>query len=93
MEFGSWIIPFTFIPGVAMLVLSTATRLFHVSSLIREIVRTQNRIHAMDIEKLVKRTYHFHKALVAFYISIGLLAISALIGSVTGFVSEGDALL
>lgn len=35
-EITSWILPLTFIPGVGMLVLSTASRFHNVNSLIRE---------------------------------------------------------
>ena len=81
-EFDSWILPFTFIPGVAMMVLSTSNRLYYVTSMIREIVVTKNHIYANDVEKLLARIRHFHLALVSFYISIGLLAFSALVGNI-----------
>ena len=90
-ELDSWIIPFTFIPGVAMLVLSTSNRLYYVVSMIREVVSTKDHIYAKDIDKLLKRLHHFHFALVAFYISIGLLAVSALIGNIHGLWVKGDA--
>ncbi len=85
------LIPFTFIPGVGMLVLSTANRLYNVSNLIREIVHSRHHLHEGDLSTLVKRTQLFHRALICFYAAIGLLACAALIGSldmditITGF--------
>ena len=80
-ELESWIIPFTFIPGVGMLVLSTANRLYNVTTLIREIIQSQHHMYEHDLSTLVKRTQLFHRALICFYAAVGLLACAALIGS------------
>ena len=80
-ELESWIIPFTFIPGVGMLVLSTANRLYNVTTLIREIIQSQRHMYEHDLSILVKRTQLFHRALICFYAAVGLLACAALIGS------------
>jgi len=77
----SWIIPFTFIPGVGMLVLSTANRLQNVSTLIREIIQSQHHVYEENLEILLQRTRLFHRALVCFYSAVGLLALAALVGS------------
>lgn len=89
-EFDSWIIPFTFIPGVGMLVLSTANRLQNVSTLIREIIQSQHHIYEDNLTILLKRTQLFHRSLVCFYAAIGLLAIAALIGSFDLLSLEGN---
>lgn len=87
-NFDSWIIPFTFIPGVGMLILSTSNRLYFVSTLIREIAYSKDHIFSADIEKLVKRTRHFHMALVLFYISIALMALAVLLGGTSNYLND-----
>ena len=79
-DLNSWIVPFTFIPGIGMLILSTANRLQNVSVLILEILNTPHHIYENNLQKLLKRTKLFHRALVCFYSAIGLLAVAALLG-------------
>ena len=78
---ATWIVPFTFIPGVAGLILSTSNRFFHVNSLIRELSGKGREAHKDELVVLLKRTKCFHSALTFFYISIGCFSISALIGN------------
>ena len=80
--FDTWILPFTFIPGVGMLVLSTANRFHFVNVLIREMTSGEHEFCEKSIQILLKRSRHFQRALVSFYLSICLFAISALIGSI-----------
>lgn len=80
--FDTWILPFTFIPGVGMLVLSTANRFHFVNVLIREMTSGKYEICEKSIQILLKRSRHFQRALVSFYLSICLFAVSALIGSI-----------
>ena len=78
----TWILPFTFIPGVGMLVLSTANRFHFINVLIREMVDKEEKPCPKTMDILFKRSRHFQRALVAFYISICLFAVAALIGSI-----------
>lgn len=89
-ELESWIIPFTFIPGVGMLVLSTANRLYNVTTLIREIIQSQRHMYEHDLSTLVKRTQLFHRALICFYAAVGLLGCAALFGSFHAFITVAE---
>ncbi len=89
--FDTWILPFTFIPGVGMLVLSTANRFHIINGLIRKMVaekpgehgqREQSERYKRTLAVLLKRSQHFQRALVSFYLAICLFAISAL-GSIS----------
>lgn len=64
-----------------MLILSTANRLQNVSVLIRQILKTDNHVYEQNLAVLVKRVKLYHRALVCFYLAVGLLALAALIGS------------
>ena len=79
---SAWILPFTFIPGAAMLVLSTSNRYFHIKELIREVMLEQRKKELWSFEDLMRRAKLFHHALVALYISIGSFSLSALIGNI-----------
>ena len=80
-ELSSWVLPFTFIPGVGMLVLSTANRAYYVNQLVKEIITTESHIYTQDLEKLVARIRCFHRSLISFYVAISCLAVSALCGN------------
>ncbi len=77
----SWIVPFTFIPGVAGLILSTSNRFFHVNGLIRVLVKEGKKDREEELAKLLKRSRCFHSALTFFYMAIGCFSIAALLGA------------
>lgn len=74
----SWILPFTFIPGVAMLILSTSNRFYHVKELIRGKLIDEAKMVPWSLDDLMGRARLLHRALVVQYISIGSFALSAL---------------
>lgn len=78
----SWIIPLTFLPGVAGLILSTSNRYFHVNSLIRNAIKEEQDKTILNI--LVKRSSLFHKALLFLYLAVGFFSISAIFGNLEG---------
>ncbi len=80
--FNTWILPFTFIPGVAMLVLSTSNRYFHIKGLIRETMLEEKKKELWSYEDLMERVRLFHHALVAEYIAVGSFSLSALMGNI-----------
>ncbi len=88
----SWIVPFTFIPGVAALILSTSNRFFHVNGLIRTLVKDSKKGHEAEIAKLLRRSHYFHRALTSFYIAIGCFSIAALMGALHERWFAGDVL-
>ncbi len=79
---NTWILPFTFIPGAAMLVLSTSNRYFHVKELIREIMLEEHKKKLWSFEDLMERAKLFYYALVVLYVAIGSFSLSALTGNI-----------
>ena len=80
---ATWIVPLTFLPGVAGLILSTSNRYFHVNNLIREAIKKEEQQDKTYVSKLLKRSEFFHRALTFLYLSIGCFSVSALIGNLT----------
>lgn len=79
----TWIVPFTFIPGVGMLIMSTSNRYYHVKELIRDIMLEEHKKELWSFDNLRKRARLFHRALVMLYIAIGGFSVSALIGNIS----------
>lgn len=78
----AWILPFTFIPGVGMLILSTSNRYYHVKELIREIMLEEHKRELWSFDNLIARAHLFHRALVVLYIAIGSFSLSALVSNI-----------
>ncbi len=80
-ELSSWILPLTFIPGVGMLVMSTASRFHNVNGLIRDgLSQGEDQPYMLS---LYLRSRRLSRALVALYISVGAFAVAALFGKLT----------
>ena len=62
-DVSTWILPFTFIPGVGMLVLSTANRYFHIKNRIYEALRKPCEETKSEVPRLLKRARLFHRAI------------------------------
>lgn len=75
-EIGSWILPFTFIPGVSMLVMSTATRFHNVNDLIRLLARDGDPSGHLTV--LYGRVRRLNRALVSLYLALAAFALAAL---------------
>ena len=75
---GLWAAPLLLIPGVGLLVLSTAARF---GQLHEELHRHRKERHSRAIQHLSRRAHLLHSALVSFYVSIAVLAFSSLLGS------------
>ena len=78
----TWILPFTFIPGVGMLILSTSNRYYHVKELIRETMLKEHKKELWSFENLMVRARLFHRALVFLYIAIGSFSLAALTANI-----------
>lgn len=79
---NTWILPFTFIPGVGMLILSTANRYFQVKNRIREDLKDKSKEARAEVQRLLKRAGLFHRAITSQYLSIGCFALAALLGNI-----------
>ena len=66
-----------------MLVLSMANRFHFVNVIIREMTSQKENICKESLGILLRRSQHFQRALVSFYLSICFFAIAALIGSIS----------
>ena len=78
----TWILPFTFIPGVGMLILSTANRYYQVKNRIREALQEKSEEAKAEVQRLLRRAKLFHRAITSLYLSIGCFALAALMGNI-----------
>ena len=79
-----YIIPFTFIPGVGLLIVSTANR-FHVVNLLVRDMATGTSPHPDPnvLPTMIVRSRRLQRALVALYIAVSCFAVSGLIGQIS----------
>ncbi len=75
---GLWVAPLLLIPGVGLLVLSTAARF---GQLHEELHGQQKERHSRAIQYLSRRAHLLHSALVSFHVSIAVLSFSSLLGT------------
>ena len=75
---GLWAAPLLLIPGVGLLVLSTSARF---GQLHQELHRQISEGHSDAVKHLCRRARLLHSALVSLYVSIAVLAISSLLGT------------
>ncbi|MEM6990833.1 MAG: DUF2721 domain-containing protein [Myxococcota bacterium] len=77
---GVWITPLALLPGVALLVMSTAIRFGQVHNELHLHLSAEAGAHHDPPDDLLQRAAMFRNALVALYASIALLAIAGLVG-------------
>lgn len=76
-----WFAPLLILPGVALLILSTATRYMQAHAEVHHALeRDKNSDARLMLTILLARCVLFRNALVALYVSAGLLAAAAFIG-------------
>lgn len=84
----SFVLPLTLLPGVALLIVSTAARFGQLHDEIHRLLA--GGLH--DDKPLAAQAHHFQRALLGLYLCVSLLAIAALAGvalSVLGLPPEG----
>jgi hypothetical protein len=76
-------VPFTFLPGVGLLILSTVNRFHNVNTLIRARVRERpwGHVTRAEMRVLFRRAGLFHWALTSLYAAMALFSVAALIGN------------
>lgn len=77
MDQGIWVTPILLLPGVALLVLSTATRFGQLHAELHDV--TSADVAAV----LLRRARLFRNALVSLYIAVTVLALAGLLGGIT----------
>lgn len=80
---GIWIIPFTFLSGVGLLVLSTSNRYANVKNEIQSFTSEECEHKKKKVMRELRRAKLFRNALVFQYLSIGTFSLSSLISSLT----------
>ncbi len=76
-----WLIPIILLPGVALLILSTATRYGQIHSELHHLQEVDEPITAVFQHHLGQRALLFRNALVSLYISVAAFALGSLAGA------------
>ena len=76
---GLWAAPLLLIPGVGLLLISTSARF---GQLHQELLRQLREGHSRSVRLLCQRARLIHSAMVSLYVSIAVLAVSSLLGTV-----------
>ena len=77
-----WLIPIILLPGVALLILSTAARYGQIHSELHHLQEFNEPVSPLFQRHLAQRAKLFRNALVSLYISVGAFALGSLVGAV-----------
>ena len=77
---GIWAAPLLLIPAVGLLVISTSARF---GQLHEEVHRHRGEKGSPALKHLYRRAHLIHSALVSFYISVAVLALASLLGTLS----------
>ncbi|NNG17666.1 MAG: DUF2721 domain-containing protein [Gemmatimonadales bacterium] len=80
---GVWLTPLVLLPGVALLVVSTASRYSQLHQELHHVLGRPEGASPRLVEALLKRGTLFRNALVGLYFSISTFVLAALFGGVT----------
>ncbi len=73
------LIPLTYIPGVALLIMSTSRRYSYVSSMIHEFSVEECRIETDRVKQKLRRAHLFRNSLLALYLSVVFFSLGSLV--------------
>ncbi len=73
------LIPLTYIPGVALLIMSTSQRYTNVSSIIHEFSDEECRIKTERVKQELRRAHLFRNSLLALYLSVAFFSLGSLV--------------
>ncbi|VAW12495.1 hypothetical protein MNBD_BACTEROID05-917 [hydrothermal vent metagenome] len=89
MQIGEiWLTPLLLLPGVALLIISTASRFGEIQSefhYLRDHPNSRNEIMARH---LFRRSKYYRDALVSLYLSVCIFSVGSLLGGLAGFFYE-----
>ena len=77
-----WVMPLLLLPGVALMVLSTATRFGQVHDEIHRLMGEDRTMHPRLAKRLFRRARMFRQALVALYGSVCFFSLGSLAGAI-----------
>lgn len=80
---GIWVTPLLFLPGVALLIMSTSLRYGQIHDEFHNLAEHQKRTPETICEHLVTRARLFRNSLVCLYTSFGLFSFASLLGGLT----------
>jgi len=76
-----WLIPILLLPGVALLIVSTAARYGQIHEELHHLQMDEMAVEPMFRQHLAHRARLFRNALVSLYVSVGAFALGSLIGA------------
>jgi ABC-type glycerol-3-phosphate transport system permease component len=81
-EEASWLTPLLLLPGVAILIASTATRSSEVHAEIHRLLQETSDAAKTCAQHELQRSRYFRNALFSLYVSVGLFTLTCLIGGI-----------
>lgn len=73
------LIPLTYIPGVALLIMSTSQRFINVNNTIHEFSDEECRIQTERVKQELRRAHLFRNSLLALYLSVAFFSLGSLV--------------
>jgi uncharacterized membrane protein (DUF485 family) len=73
------LIPLTYIPGVALLIMSTSQRFINVNNTIHEFSDEECRIQTERVNQELRRAHLFRNSLLALYLSVAFFSLGSLV--------------
>lgn len=83
MENLELLIPLTYIPGVALLIMSTSRRYIHLDDTIKGYTPEQCRVQADKVKQELRRAHLFRNSLIGFYLSVVFFSLGSLVAFLT----------
>lgn len=73
------LIPLTYIPGVALLIVSTSSRYVHMNDLINSYSPEECRLQAEKVKQELRRAHLYRNGLLGFYLSVVFFSLGSLV--------------
>jgi len=77
------LIPLTYIPGIALLIMSTSQRYIHLDDIIKGYSPEECRVQAEKVKLELRRAHLFRNSLIGFYLSVVFFSLGSLVAFLT----------
>lgn len=77
------LIPLTYIPGVALLIMSTSQRYINLDGIIKSHSPEECRLEADKVRQELRRAHLFRNSLIGFYLSVVFFSLGSLVAFLT----------
>ena len=77
------LIPLTYIPGIALLIMSTSQRYIHMDDTIKSYTPEQCEVYAEKVKQELRRAHLFRNSLIGFYLSVVFFSLGSLVAFLT----------